>query len=88
MTIPLFRYVFDNLVTEGIIKIMIKNNLSKLMGEKRIRISEMQRLTGLSESTIRRVYYDTTKNISYETINKLCWALECNTQDLLEYIPD
>ena len=67
---------------------MIKNNLSKLMGEKRIRISEIQRLTGLSESTIRRVYYDTTKNISYETINKLCEALECNTQDLLEYIPD
>ena len=67
---------------------MIKNNLSKLMGEKRIRISEMQRLTGLSESTIRRVYYNTTNTINYTTINKLCEALECNTQDLLEYIPD
>jgi putative transcriptional regulator len=67
---------------------MIKNNLSKLMGEKRIRISEMQRLTGLSESTIRRVYFDTTGTISYKTINKLCYALECNTQELLEYIPD
>ena len=67
---------------------MIKNNLSKLMGEKRIKMSELQRLTGLSESTIRRVYYDETKNISYITIDKLCKALDCNTQDLLEYIPD
>ncbi len=67
---------------------MIKNNLSKLMGEKRIRISEMQRLTGLSESTVRRVYYDTTNNISYNTIDKICKALDCNTQELLEYIPD
>ncbi len=58
------------------------------MGKKRIRISEMQRLTGLSESTIRRVYYDTTNNISYNTMDKICKALDCNTQELLEYIPD
>jgi len=67
---------------------MIKNNLSKLMGEKRIKISELHKISGLSQSTIIRIYYDKTKNISYETINKLCWALECNTQDLLEYLPD
>ncbi|MFA6989860.1 MAG: helix-turn-helix transcriptional regulator [Candidatus Gastranaerophilaceae bacterium] len=67
---------------------MIKNNLSKLMGEKRIKMSELQRLAGLSESTIRRIYYDTSNNISYTTIDKLCKALDCNTQELLEYIPD
>jgi putative transcriptional regulator len=67
---------------------MIKNNLSKLMGEKRIRISELHKISGLSQSTIIRIYYDKTKNISYETIDKLCEALECNTQELLEYIPD
>ena len=67
---------------------MIKNNLSKIMGEKRIRISELHKISGLSQSTIIRIYYDKTKNISYESINKLCEALECNTQELLEYIPD
>ncbi len=67
---------------------MIKNNLSKLMGEKRIRIAEMQRLTGLNVNTIIRFYYDKNKNVSIDTINRLCKALDCNTQDLLEYISD
>lgn len=67
---------------------MLKNNLSKLMGEKRIKLSELQKLTGLSINTIRRLYYDTTNTISFNTVEKLCNALECNTQDLLEYIPD
>jgi len=67
---------------------MLKNNLSKLMGEKRIKLSELQKLTGLSINTIRRLYYDTTNTISFNTVEKLCDALECTTQELLEYIPE
>jgi len=67
---------------------MLKNNLSKIMGEKRIKLSELQKLTGLSINTIRRLYYDTTNTISFNTVEKLCDALECTTQDLLEYTPD
>ncbi len=67
---------------------MLKNNLSKLMGEKRIKISEIARISGLCENTVRRVYYDKTSTISYKTIERLCWALNCTTQELLEYIPD
>jgi hypothetical protein len=37
---------------------MIKNNLSKLMGEKRIKMSELQELTGLGVNTIRKIYYN------------------------------
>ena len=58
------------------------------MGEKRIKLSEMQKLTGLSINTIRRLYYDSTNTVSFNTIEKLCKALECTTQELLEYIPD
>jgi putative transcriptional regulator len=67
---------------------MIKNNLSKLMGEKRMKISEVQELTGLHYNTIRRIYYDEHDNIHYKTLDKLCWALNCTTSDILEYIPD
>jgi putative transcriptional regulator len=58
------------------------------MGEKRIKIAEMQKLTGLNVNTIIRFYYDRNRNISIDTINRLCRALDCNTQELLEYIPD
>ncbi|OGH99891.1 MAG: Cro/Cl family transcriptional regulator [Candidatus Melainabacteria bacterium GWF2_37_15] len=67
---------------------MLKNNLSKLMGERRISIAELQRLTGLGRTTLTRLYYNRTGTISFNTIEKLCNALECNTQELLEHIPD
>jgi len=67
---------------------MLKNNLSELMGRKKIKISELHRLTGLGRPTITNLYYEKTNYISFDTIEKLCWALECNTQELLEYIPD
>ena len=67
---------------------MINNKLSEILGKKRIRMSELQKMTGLSHTTVINIYYDRSKNISFETIDKLCKALECNIQDLFEYIPD
>ncbi len=51
-------------------------------------MSELQRMTGLSQTAIINLYYDKTKSVSFDTMNKLCNALECNTQDLFEHIPD
>jgi len=67
---------------------MLKNNLSKLMGEKRIKIYELEQLSGVSRSTLTRLYYNQTNTISFNTIEKLCYSLECTTQDLLEFISD
>jgi len=64
---------------------MIKNRLSILMGIKRIKIAELSKLTGLRYSTISNLYYEKTKGIDFESLDKICWALECNTQELLQY---
>ena len=61
---------------------MIKNNLSMLMGAKRIKIYELQKLSVLSRSTITRLYYETTNMISLNTIEAVCKALECTPNDL------
>ena len=58
------------------------------MGERKLKISELHKLTGLSRNTLTKLYYERTDYISFKTIEKLCWALECNTQELLEYIPN
>ncbi len=68
--------------------IMIKNKLSEIMGVKRLRVSELAELTGLSRNAITNLYYDRTLSISFETINLLCMALNCDIQELFEYIPD
>lgn len=67
---------------------MINNKLSEILGRKRIRMSELQKLTGLSQTAIINLYYNKTKSVSFETMNKLCNALECNTQELFEHTPD
>jgi len=68
--------------------IMIKNNLSKIMGEKRIRIVELHRMTGLSQPTIINLYYEKSKNISLETVDKICTALEISVGELFEHTSD
>ena len=67
---------------------MLKNHLSKLMGEKRYSIVEVSRKTGVTTSTISNLYNDKVKRLDFDTLEKLCKLLNCNTQDILEYIPD
>ena len=58
------------------------------MGAKRIRIAEIARITGLSNDTISNLYHDKNKGIEFETLDKLCWALECTPNDIFTYIPE
>lgn len=67
---------------------MIKNKLSELMGKKRLNMAELARMSKLSHVAIFKIYHDKNKSIGLDTLNKLCWALECEIQDIFEYIPD
>ena len=66
---------------------MLKNNLSKIMGEKRIRIAELHRLTGISQQAIIALYYEKTKSVQFDTIDKICTALEISVGELFEHVP-
>ena len=67
---------------------MIKNHLSKLMGEKRYTIVEVSKLTGMSTSTISNLYNEKVKRLDFDTLEKLCQLFNCKVQDIIEYIPD
>ncbi len=67
---------------------MLKNHLSKLMGEKRYTIVEVSRKTGLTTSTISNLYNDKVKRLDFDTLEKLCKLFNCQPNDLFEYIPD
>ncbi len=67
---------------------MIKNHLSKLMGEKRITITEVAKSTGMSASTISNLYNEKVKRLDFDTLEKLCEFFNCNIQDIIEYIPN
>lgn len=67
---------------------MIKNNLSEILGKKRIKMSQLSVITGLNKNTVLNLYHEKSTRIEFQVLDKLCAALDCQPGDLLEYIPD
>jgi putative transcriptional regulator len=72
---------------------MIKVHLSRLMGERRLKISDLERMTneiglGLHRNGITKLYNEQTDGVKFETLNALCHVLDCSIGDIIEYIPD
>ena len=67
---------------------MITNNVSTIIGKRKTNISETAKIAKVDYNTVYNLYYDKTKGIEFETMNKLCFALECTPGDLFTYIPD
>jgi putative transcriptional regulator len=58
------------------------------MGEKRIKISELADMTGLHRNGITKLYNEKTDGIKFDTLEKLCRALDCSVGELIEIIED
>lgn len=56
------------------------------MGEKKLRVADVARAIGVHRNAITLLYEETATRIDIEVVNKLCEFLECNIQDLFEYI--
>ncbi|MED1443022.1 helix-turn-helix transcriptional regulator [Aeribacillus composti] len=65
---------------------MIKVHLSRIMGEKKLKIADVARMTGLHRNGIAKLYNEETDGIKFDTLEKLCKALDCKIEDLLEII--
>ena len=66
------------------LEFMIKNKLSEMMGIRRMNMAETARIAGLSHVAVFKIYHNKTKTIELETINKLCYALNCRIQDIFD----
>lgn len=69
-------------------KNMIKNRFSILIGIKRMDRRDIVRITGIDRHTINKIYKNETKGITFDTLNKLCFALDCTTNDLFPYVAE
>lgn len=66
---------------------MIVNQLAKLMAEKHLDCRDIVKMTGLDNHAVKKLYKAETSRITFETLDKLCFALECDTNDILKYQP-
>lgn len=65
---------------------MIQCKLALLMAEKKIRIADVVRDTGIPRGTLTRLYNETAVRVDLNDIDKLCAYFQCTTQDLLPYV--
>lgn len=63
---------------------IVVNRFSRLLGERRLSVSAVARMTGISRTTITNLYYDRASAISLTVLGKLCAALECKPSDIFE----
>ena len=53
-----------------------------------MKVADLSRKTGISRFALYEIYHERTKSIEFETLAKLCQALQCSVGQLLEYVPD
>ena len=56
------------------------------MAQKGVSTYYLRETCGIDSKTVRRL--KANDNIETKTLNKLCAALDCKIEDIMEYIPD
>ncbi|WP_235902886.1 helix-turn-helix domain-containing protein [Sandarakinorhabdus oryzae] len=66
----------------------VRSMLSVRLGERRLKITEVARQTGISRGTLTRLYHDEADRVDLDVLARLCAALGCSIGDLLEFRPE
>ena len=65
---------------------VIYGKLWKLLEEKGMKKIELQRKARISGNILARM--GRNEYISMESVEKICYVLDCRTDDILEFIPE
>jgi Predicted transcriptional regulator len=67
----------------------IVSHLPILMAKRKVKnINRLAAETGVSSTTLYRLYDGTNTRIDYDTLIKLCAFFNCTVGELLEYVPE
>lgn len=67
---------------------MIKCHLSRLMGERKLKISDVARDTGLHRNTVTLLYQETATRVDLDAIERLCNYFGVKVGDMFELVED
>jgi len=65
---------------------VIRCHLGKLMGERKLKIADVARQTGLHRNTVTLLYKETASRVDLEAMDKLCELFDCEVGDLFERV--
>jgi putative transcriptional regulator len=58
------------------------------MGDKKLKVSEISRDTGINKNTLHRLYNETATRVDLEMVEQLCRYLNIGMSDLFEIIDE
>jgi putative transcriptional regulator len=64
---------------------MIIVNLDLMLARRKMRSKELAERIGITEANLSLLKSSKVKGVRFETLDKICAALECQPGDLLEY---
>ena len=66
---------------------MTRCHLPRMMDERRLRIADVARKTGLSRAALTLLYTETDQKVDLEVIEQHCTLLNFGDSELLELMP-
>jgi putative transcriptional regulator len=63
-------------------------NLDVMLARRKMRSRELAERIGITEQNLSLLKSGKVRGVRFETLQKICEALQCQPGDLLEYRPD
>ena len=62
-------------------------NLDVMLAKRKMRSKELAEIIGITEANLSLLKSGKVKGVRFETLDKICTALQCQPGDLLEHKP-
>lgn len=66
---------------------MIRCHFARLLGDRKLKISDVARDTGINRGTLTRLYYETAERLEVEVLDKLCDFFDIELHELIDRVP-
>lgn len=66
---------------------MIKCHLSRLLGERKLKIADVARETGLHRNTVTLLYDERATRVDLDAVERICSYLDVGVGELFEFQP-
>lgn len=63
-------------------------NLDVMLARRKMRSKELAEIIGITEQNVSLLKSGKVRGMRFETLEKICAALDCQPGDILEYAPD
>ncbi|MBK5566923.1 helix-turn-helix domain-containing protein [Ensifer sp. 2YAB10] len=63
-------------------------NLDVMLAKRKVRSRDLAEQVGITEQNISLLKSGKVKGVRFDTLEKICAALECQPGDILEYRPE